>query len=203
MIDSLQQQRAAAFSCRCQRWPVAEMVSGRCAKRCKAVGCCEQFSSGFASASKSHLGNREKDRTHQVNKLLLNTHQNCLTLVIYMVLYHILVNMSYVGGSYFQDLPSNWPWPFNSSTPKRRRRLTWTEVKSPRTSPRSFTKECPSCHKQMLLHSLQYHQPRRAPGTQVEKKWKKCRGKKGHAALFFVWKPTSKNFGTTDRGQSK
>ena len=66
-------------------------------------------------------------------------------------------------------LPSNSPWPFNSSTPKRRRRLTWTEVKSPRTSPRSFTKECPSCHKQMLLHSLQYHQPRRAPGTQVEK----------------------------------
>lgn len=40
------------------------------------------------------------------------------------------------------------------------RRLTWTEVKSPRTSPRSFTKECPSCHKQMLLHSLQYHLPR-------------------------------------------
>lgn len=92
MIDSLQQQRAAAFSCRCQRWPVAEMVSGRCAKRCKADGCCEQFSSGLASASKS--------------------------------------------------------------------RLTWTEVKSPRTSPRSFTKECPSCHKQMLLHSLQYHLPR-------------------------------------------
>jgi len=38
------------------------------------------------------------------------------------------------------------------------RRLSWSEVPSPRVpSPRCFIQECPTCHKQMLLHSLQYH----------------------------------------------
>jgi len=53
------------------------------------------------------------------------------------------------------------------------RRLSWSEVPSPRTGPlKSFTKECPLCHKQMLHHSLQYHVSR-CKGVEGEESGKK------------------------------
>jgi len=39
-------------------------------------------------------------------------------------------------------------------------RMSWSQVPSPRCTGESFLKECPGCGKQMLSHSLRYHQSR-------------------------------------------
>eukprot|EP00437_Effrenium_voratum_P038525 CAMPEP_0181471804 /NCGR_PEP_ID=MMETSP1110-20121109/39266_1 /TAXON_ID=174948 /ORGANISM="Symbiodinium sp., Strain CCMP421" /LENGTH=154 /DNA_ID=CAMNT_0023596839 /DNA_START=29 /DNA_END=489 /DNA_ORIENTATION=- len=39
-------------------------------------------------------------------------------------------------------------------------RMSWSQVPSPRCTGDSFLKECPGCGKQMLSHSLRYHQSR-------------------------------------------
>ncbi|OLP85191.1 2-oxoglutarate dehydrogenase, mitochondrial [Symbiodinium microadriaticum] len=63
-------------------------------------------------------------------------------------------------------------------------RMSWSQVPSPRCTGDSFLKECPGCGKQMLSHSLRYHQSRCPAAAATQGATKQTGDAQGSKALL-------------------